>query len=88
MSVCKNEADPLCKGCGKCSSDYKSTLRESYGECGELLNEHGKYLVRFARNHGLSIADAHNKPMIKAHYAAMQYLNSDEYRNRFINYAN
>ena len=32
-----------------------------------LLNAHGEYVFKFARNHGLSIDDAHNHPMVKAH---------------------
>jgi len=36
---------------------------------GELLNEHGKYVLKYAKNHGISVHDAHNAPMVKAHLA-------------------
>lgn len=34
---------------------------------GSLLNEHGKYVVKYAKNHGISIAEAQEAPMVKAH---------------------
>jgi len=33
--------------------------------CDSFLNEHGKYIVRFARNHGISIAEAQNAPICR-----------------------
>ena len=34
------------------------------------LNKHEEYVVKFANNHNLSIADAHHQPMVKAHLHA------------------
>ena len=33
---------------------------------GNLLNPYGEYVVNFARNHGLSISEAYEQPMVKA----------------------
>jgi hypothetical protein len=38
-----------------------------------ILNEHGKYVAKFAENHGISIDKANEEPMVKAHLA---YYNS------------
>ena len=35
---------------------------------GVYLNEHGKYIVKYARNHGISISEAQNAPMVRAHF--------------------
>lgn len=32
-----------------------------------LLNAHGEYVIKFARNHGISVDEAHNHPTVKAH---------------------
>lgn len=34
-----------------------------------MLNKHGEYVVKYARNHGLSISEAHQAPMVQAHLA-------------------
>ncbi len=41
----------------------------------ELFSEHGKYVIQFARNHGISISEAYGHPMVKAHKEALQHLN-------------
>lgn len=41
----------------------------------EVINGHGKYVAQFARNHGMSIAEAYEQPMVKAHKKAWEYLN-------------
>lgn len=46
-----------------------------------LFNEHGKYVVRYARNNGISIAEAHEAPMVKAH---LVYFNSTKNLNKNI----
>lgn len=35
----------------------------------KLLNPYGEYLVKFAQNHGMSISEAANQPMVKARLA-------------------
>ena len=40
---------------------------------GELLNEHGKYVLQYAKNHGISIDEAYKAPMVKAH---LEYFNA------------
>jgi hypothetical protein len=37
------------------------------GKDESLLNDHGKYVVKFAKNHGISIAEAQKYPTVKAH---------------------
>lgn len=44
----------------------KQTLNDRFGT-GSLLNKHGEYVVKFAENHGISIAEAHEHPTVKAH---------------------
>jgi len=39
-----------------------------------LLNEHGKYVLRYAKNHGISIAEAHKAPIVQAH---LDFFSSD-----------
>lgn len=38
------------------------------------LSEHGKYVVQFARNHGISMKEAHEHPTVKAHKDALNHL--------------
>lgn len=38
----------------------------------KLLNPYGEYVVRFATNHGMSIAKAMEQPMVKARLAFFQ----------------
>lgn len=38
------------------------------------LSEHGKYVAQFARNHGISTAEAHEHPTVKAHKEAINHL--------------
>lgn len=38
------------------------------------LNEHGKYVAQFARNHGISTAEAFEHPTVKAHEVAINQL--------------
>lgn len=38
------------------------------------LNEHGKYVMQFARNHGISIDEAYEHPMVKAHAESLRHL--------------
>lgn len=38
------------------------------------LSEHGKYAAQFARNHGISIADAYKHPTVKAHAECLAHL--------------
>jgi len=40
--------------------------------CSPLLNKHGEYVLKFANNHGMSIAEAHKALMVKAH---LEYCN-------------
>ena len=37
------------------------------GHCKAILNEYGHYVVDFAIDHGISIAEAHEHPMVKAY---------------------
>lgn len=45
---------------------------------GGLLNKHGKYVTTFARNHGLTISEAHEQPMVKAHLECMNALEREK----------
>lgn len=38
------------------------------------LSEHGKYVAQFARNHGISTAEALEHPTVKAHKEAWNHL--------------
>lgn len=38
------------------------------------LSEHGKYVVQFARNHGISTEEAYKHPTVKAHKEALEHL--------------
>ena len=38
------------------------------------LNEHGKYAIQFARNHGITIQEAYHHPTVKAHKEALEHL--------------
>lgn len=38
------------------------------------LNEHGKYVAQFARNHGISTHEAFENPTVKAHKEAIDHL--------------
>ena len=38
------------------------------------LNEHGKYVAQFARNHNITTAEAHEHPTVKAHAEALSHL--------------
>lgn len=40
----------------------------SYDGEGEMLNPYGEYVLKFAENHGISIAEAYEQPMVKARY--------------------
>lgn len=42
------------------------------------LNEHGKYVAQFARNHNIPIADAYKHPTVKAHKEAFMHLTECE----------
>lgn len=44
-------------------------------ESNQYLNEHGKYAMQFARNHGISIAEAYKHPTVIAHRKALNHLN-------------
>lgn len=47
----------------------------------ELLNAHGEYAARFARNHGISISDAMDHPTVKAH---LEYFNKMTYDQKVL----
>ena len=55
--------------CDCYSGDYADnpTVAEKLHQ--PLLNVHGEYVLKFARNHNLSIAEAHQHPMVQAHLA-------------------
>lgn len=38
------------------------------------LNEHGKYVAQFARNHNIPISEAYEHPTVKAHKEAINHL--------------
>lgn len=38
------------------------------------LSEHGKYVAQFARNHGITVEEAHQHPMVIAHKEAWDHL--------------
>jgi len=42
---------------------------------GDMLNEHGKYAIKFAQNHGISINEALEHPTVKAHAEVINSLN-------------
>jgi hypothetical protein len=42
-------------------------IRENTEEKKTTLNSHEQYVFDFARNHSLSIEEARNQPMVKAH---------------------
>lgn len=40
----------------------------------QYLSEHGKFVLQFARNHGISIEEAHKHPTVIAHKEAWSHL--------------
>lgn len=45
-----------------------------------ILNPHGEYVLKFAKNHGMSIAEAHEHPMVKAHLEFTNSMGSEMFR--------
>ena len=43
-------------------------------EGNSYLNEHGKYVVQFARNHGITTEEAYKHPAVKAHKEVIDHL--------------
>lgn len=40
----------------------------------KCLNDYGEYVCQFAKNHGISTAEAHGHPMVKAYEEAAAHL--------------
>ena len=68
-----------CKKCSECSD--KEACFENQMEAVSflvksveppLLNTHGEYVLKFAKNHGISVAEAYVHPMVKAHLEYFQ----------------
>lgn len=54
-----------------CKSRKKAVAAAATSEPDEkLLNPAGEYAVKFAENHGISIEEAMQEPMVKARFAA------------------
>lgn len=56
----------LCDALEKAEAEIKR-LREKQNQ-GKMLNPAGEYAVRFAENHGMSVAEAMEQPMVKARF--------------------
>lgn len=39
-----------------------------------MLSEHGKYVLQFARNRGITVDEAYKHPTVKAHKEALEHL--------------
>lgn len=58
-----------CTEKGSCSPKRKKTVAAAESE-EKLLNPAGEYAVKFAKNHGMSIQEALEHPMVKARFEA------------------
>lgn len=48
-------------------ADLRQMLMSANGEAAErCLNPYGEYVLKFARNHGMSIDEAYKEPIVKA----------------------
>lgn len=74
-NFCRHRGEDICSSCGNLVG--RGAGHGAGKEAGEeqYLTEHGKYVLRFAQTHGISIAEAHGHPMVKAHRAALRQLN-------------
>lgn len=60
-----------CPEKGKCKPRRKAAAAVATSEPDEkMLNPAGEYAVKFAENHGISIEQAMQEPMVKARFAA------------------
>lgn len=50
-------------------SRYDKDIEEN-----QYLSEHGKYVMQFARNHGISMEEAYRHPVVIAHAEALSHL--------------
>lgn len=51
------------KNCGK-----RKGMKNTEEQTEKMLNPAGEYAVKFAENHGISIAEAMEQPMVKARF--------------------
>lgn len=57
-----------CPEKGGCKPRKKAAKMASDNADEKLLNPAGEYAVKFAENHGISVAEAMERPMVKARF--------------------